>query len=438
LFPVVAAGEGVTLTPVLTLGERYDSNIFQLPSDLEEDDFITRITTGLRLRYQPQQTALLDFEYLPTFEIFADHSDENNVDHRLSLGIDAPLSRIIQVTFNDRLIVTEDANRRVRDIDLDDGTRQTSERVRQQVVINRGDLEARFRLAPRTVFGVLLDSYYEDVEVANEVDELRFEAGGELGYLTNIARENRVFLRYVAGFFRFSSNDEVGSNGDAGEVGFADRSDFDVHTVSVGYLHNFNPTLTGTFDLGYATSVSDAESIDGNSGIVGGLRLTKTLRTGQAAFTYRRSFGSGGAGGDQADTDRIVLQFSSNLSPKVTAGLDGTAVRLNYATQERNDRWFYSVRPRLGYQPLRWWQLSASYIWGLTDYDESERADRTDNNFLFISQFMLRAGLFIDLSYEYRERRFTSGTIIAGLDEGNEYDRHEVTLSLTYSPTLRF
>jgi hypothetical protein len=431
LLPVMAAGRGLRLTPVLTVGERYDSNIFQLSSD-EEDDFITRITTGLRLNYEPREGTLLDFEYLPTFEFFAENTDENDVDHRLSLGIDAPLSRIIQINANNRLVVTQDSNRRVRDIDVDTGTRLTSERIRQQVVINRGDLEAAFRLAPRTIFTALFDSYYEDVEVANEVDELRFEAGGELAYVTNLARQHRVFLRYIAGFFRFSSN------GDEDDPGVVNSPDFDVHTVSAGYLHNFNPTLTGTFTLGYSTTVSDDDAIDGNSGVVGGLTLEKTLRTGRARFSYERAFTSGGARGDQAESNRIVLDVAANLSPKVTAGLAGTVVRLKYATSESNDRWFYSVRPRLGYQPLRWWQLTASYIWGLTNFDESERANYTTNNFEFISQFMLRAGWFIDLSYEYRDRRFGAGSIVSEDVGDNEYDRHQVTLSLTYSPTLRF
>src|SRR5690606_30098324 len=111
-----------------------------------------------------------------------------------------------------------------RDIDVETGTRSTSERVRQQVIINRGDLKAAFRLAPRTIFTALASSYYEDVEVSNEVDELRFEVGGELAYLTNLARQHRVFLRYTAGFFRFNSN------GDEGDVGVLNVSDFDVHT----------------------------------------------------------------------------------------------------------------------------------------------------------------------------------------------------------------
>jgi hypothetical protein len=74
----------------------------------------------------------------------------------------------------------------------------------------------------------------------------------------------------------------------------------------------------------------------------------------------------------------------------------------------------------------------------LTNFDESERANYTTNNFEFISQFMLRAGWFIDLSYEYRDRRFGAGSIVSEDVDDNEYDRHQVTLSLTYSPTLRF
>ncbi len=89
---------------------------------------------------------------------------------------------------------------------------------------------------------------------------------------------------------------------------------------------------------------------------------------------------------------------------------------------------------------MRFWRLTASYIFGLSLFDESSQADRTDHRFAFASQFILRTGLSIDITYRYRQRRFEDPVMVMIDDdrERDEFDRNEVMLSLTYGRTFRF
>ena len=77
----------LTLTPSLSLGERYDDNIFETQTN-KQHDFITVLSPGIRVQYLPTAPTLgtqFDFDYRAAIEFFADHSSQNNVGHRLAL-----------------------------------------------------------------------------------------------------------------------------------------------------------------------------------------------------------------------------------------------------------------------------------------------------------------------------------------------------------------
>src|SRR5690348_6574960 len=76
-----AGTQTLTLTPFVSLGERYDDNIF-LTSSNKVSDFITLPAAGIRLRYVPSQVTSLDFDYRVDGQILAKHSDQNAVSHQ--------------------------------------------------------------------------------------------------------------------------------------------------------------------------------------------------------------------------------------------------------------------------------------------------------------------------------------------------------------------
>jgi hypothetical protein len=435
LCPVVVLSQVFSVTPSITVGERYDDNIFQTDAD-KEDDFITVITPGIVLRYAPSRETEINFDYEPSFEWFADETDANQISHRLLLDLKAALSRRLQVTLSDRFTITEEPSDRDRLIILEDGTRDRSDAERQQTIRNYATSTLRFQLAPRSSIGLLFDNLIEDVDDPDEVDEVRYAVGAEFGYLTHIQRQNRILLAFRTDIFDFDDNPDPNVDPD-GQI--SDEDDFLVHTASVGYEHHFSPTLTSTARLGYSfTSGLDSDDGDENSGIVGSIDLEKLLRTGSASIRYQRSLTSGGGVGGQVVADRVVTQIATNLSPKITAGLGANVTVMDFQAQEDDDqdRVYFTIRPSLGYQVLRALRLSASYDFASIIFDESIEPDRTDHRAFFESRLIFRQGWSVALSYEYRTRSFEDGAERSREDD--EFTRNRVFLSVTYGPTFRF
>jgi hypothetical protein len=438
LGPVVAWGQVLTLTPSLTIGERYDDNIFQEVE--EEDDFITTISPAIQLRYVPRAETVLTFEYQPAFEIFADNDDENFVSHRLDFGLESPLSRRFALKVNELLVITEEPGDRIQEVDdinLNPDARSDSREGRERTLRNVATASLNIGLASRTSLGLLFENLIEDVEDVDELDEFRYALGTELGYLTDVARQNRVFLSYAATLFTFSNNCEVG------EAGCRPQNDeeYTVHAITAGYEHNLSATLTAQARIGYADTVSDRDDVDGNDAIVGSIGMIKTLRTGQLALSYERDFTSGGGTSDQVIADRFVGRFNMRPTPKITTGLAGSFTFLDYQQENvapinDDDRTFLIIRPSLQYQMLRFLGFHADYSFSFSNYDEDVRADRTDHRLSAGAVLAIRAGLFVDLTYQYRNRTFDNTPEDDGTDD--EYSRNEIILSVTYQPTLRF
>jgi hypothetical protein len=413
----------LTLTPSLSLGERYDDNIFQT-RDNKADDFVTTVTPALELRYSPTSDTDLNFEYRPSFELFAKNSDQNQVSQNASVRFATPLTRLFSLNLRDTFVLTKEPGDRIVEIDEATGLRTVSREARSRTIRNSADVALQVQLAPRVPLGLVFRSLLEDVSVSTEVDEFRYTVGADLGYLVNVARGSRVFVSSDVTFHTFSANGPAAR----------DEPDFRVVTVNTGFQHAFSPKLSAHITVGYAVTESDAPD-DNDSGIVIDAGVVRTLRTGQASFDYRRHFTSGGGEGGQVLADTFVALFSSRISPKVTASLGGNLSFFDFKNAD-DDRLFFTVRPNLTYNVLRFWTLSLAYRYAVVNFKESVRADETGHRLSFTSRFTLRAGLFLAVTYRYRTRRFSSG--LTENRELDEYNRNEILLTLTYGPTFRF
>ncbi|MDH3603988.1 MAG: outer membrane beta-barrel protein, partial [Candidatus Tectomicrobia bacterium] len=439
LCPVVALSQVFSVTPSITVGERYDNNVFQ-SEDNEKDDFITVVTPGIALRYVPSRDTELNFDYQPSWEFYADETDENNLSHRLGLSLKAALSRRLQLTLSDDLRITDEPGDRIREVILEDGTRDSSDEGRERTISNTAAGSLRLLLASRSSIGLLFKNRVEYVDDPDEVDEVLYTVGSEFAYLTHIQRGNRVLLGFTTDFFYRDINADPNADPNAMPE---EADDFLVHYASVGYEHHFSPTLTTTARVGYYfTSGLDREDGDQERRPGGSIDLTKLLRTGSASIGFENRFTSGGGDGGEVVANRVVTQITTNLSPKIMASLGANATRLDFQGQvdEGDDRWFFTIRPKLSYQALRTLRLSAFYIFAMSKFDEATdpnrtQPDRRDHRFGAESRLTLRKGLSVALKYEYRTRSFEN--VSMNSREDDEFTRHRVFLSVTYGPTFR-
>jgi hypothetical protein len=427
----------LTITPSLSLGERYDDNIFETRTD-KQDDFITVLAPGIRVQYLPTAPTLgtlFDFDYRAAIEFFAEHSSQNNVNHRLSLTLTAPLAPSLDVRVRDLFVLTEDPFGRDERLSDPTGSRPVSRQRRERTVRNEAEGRADIRLGGRTSLGVLLGNLIEDVDIPEELDEFRYTVGTELGYTFNVARNSRVFVAYQATFESFRDNGAV-------PLGISDAA-FQVHAIGTGVRHELMPTLAVEAGLGYSFTTSNASQKDGHDGVIGNVQLTKTFNKGQASLGYVRRFSAEGDTGDVVIEDTVSARASINLTGKLTARLDGNVSWINFQsvttstlTSDNDDRRFLSIRPGLTYQILRPWGVSVAYIYEYTDYTNSTIANLTDHRLLVSTQYALREWLVLGLSYRYGARYEHGGnTSVRGVDE---FTGNQVMLTVTARPTLRF
>jgi len=436
----VSEAQRLTLTPFLSLGERYDDNIFQTFKN-RTDDFITLVSPGICANYvstAPTPDTTFHLDYQANFESFARHSSENQISHRGSLGFASQLTPALSLRVTDILVSTEEPRDRTDVINQFAGLRPASEQGRRRTVTNIADSALDIQLGTRSTLGVVFKSIVNNVDVPDEVDETSYSVGANLGYLTDVARRSTGYLSYLVTFHTFRENAPVTSGNET--------ADFEAHDIKVGFRRELTPTLSGNVAIGYAFVTSKDPQLDGDSGVAADLEITKTLSIGRVSLNYARNFTSGGGGGGAVLADTLRLSFLAEITGKLTAALDSSFSHYNFrnitadqVVTNGGNRSVWAVRPSLTYQILRPWRLSASYAYELTDFTQGGSnlniANIGDHRFTFASQFAVRQWLLLDLSYRYSTRQLSNGIPLLGVEP---FYRNEVILRLTAAPSFLF
>jgi hypothetical protein len=429
----------LTLTPSLSLGERYDDNIFETQTN-KQHDFITVLSPGIRVQYLPTAPTLgtqLDFDYRAAIEFYADHSSQNNVGHLLSLTLASPLAPSLQVSMRELLLITNNPLARDQRLSNPTGFRPASQQTSESTLHNEAEGRADIRLGGRTSLGVLFRNLIDNVDIPEELDEFRYTVGTELGYLFNVARNSRVFVGYQVTFESFNANGTV-------PLGDSDAP-FQVHAIGTGVRHELTPTLALDAALGYNFTTSDAPQKDGHNGFAMNARLTKTFYNGQASLGYVRRFSADGSTGNVTNEDTVSVAASINLTGKLTARFDSNVtwsnpqgVTTSTLNADNSDQRFLSIRPGLTYQILRPWGVSMAYAYEYTDYTNSTFANLTNHRLLLSTQYALREWLVLGLSYGYRAQH-AHGTVSQAAQAGvTDFTNNQVLLTVTAKPALRF
>ena len=434
------SGQRFTLTPLLSVGERFDDNIFQTFRN-RENDFITVVSPGICANYiSTAPTPDTDFflKYQANIESFAKNSSQNQVSHQGSLNFSSQLTPALSLRVADTLVITDEPLERTGVANQFIGLRPASQQGRSRTSTNIATSALDVQLGTRSTLGLVFNSIVNNVNTPSEVNETSYSVGVKFGYLTDVARRSTGYLSYLATFHTFRPNGPVTPGNET--------ADFQVQDVLVGFRHEFTPTLSGNFAIGPSFITSKDPKLDGNTNVAINLDVTKTLSIGQVSLNYARAQTSGGGGGEAVTSDTLRLAFFAEITGKLTAAL---STRLSYydylnltaseLVTNGGNRLVWAIGPSLSYQILRPWRISASYAYELTDFTQGisnvNLANIGDHRFAFISQFALRQWLFLDLSYRYTARHLSNGLPISDVEP---YYRNEVILRLTAAPSFLF
>lgn len=434
------SGQRLTLTPFLSVGERYDDNIFQTFSN-RADDFITVVSPGICANYvstAPTPDTDFHLRYQANIESFAKNSSQNQVSHQGLLNFSSQLTPALSLRVADTLVITDEPLERVDVANQFATLRPSSQQGRARTTTNIATSALDVQLGTRTTLGLVFNSIVNNVDVPTEVDETSYNVGAILGYLTDVVRRSTAYLSYKVTFHTFRPNASV----PAGD----ETADFQVQDVQVGFRHELTPTLSGNIAIGPSFITSKDPQIDGDTGVAINLDIIKTLSIGRVSLNYARNFTSGGGGGGATSTDILRLLFLAEITGKLTAGLESNLSYYNFQNISASDvianggsRLGWAIRPSLSYQILPPWRLFASYAYELTDFlkggSNVDTANIGDHRFAFTSQFALKRWLLLDLSYRYSVRNLGNGIPLLGVEP---YYRNEVILRLTAAPSFLF
>src|SRR5262245_419064 len=144
-FPTLPpfGNQRLLLVPFLSVGERYDDNIFLTPSP-KENDFITIPAGGVRLRYVPSRATFGSFDYRVGGEIFARHSDQNAISNQGELRFASQLNPFLSFDVRDTFISTTEPQQKFVGINQATGLREISQQNRTRTTSNiaAGTVEA--------------------------------------------------------------------------------------------------------------------------------------------------------------------------------------------------------------------------------------------------------------------------------------------------------
>jgi Putative beta-barrel porin 2 len=435
-----SSGQRFTLTPFLSVGERFDDNIFQTFSN-RENDFITVVSPGICADYvstAPTPDTDLYLKYQANIESFAKHSSQNQVSHQGSLNFSSQLTPALSLRVADTLVITDESSERAGVANQFASLRPASQQGRRRTSTNIATGALDVQLGTRSTLGLVFNSILNNVDVPTEVDETSYSVGVNLGYFTNVAQRSMGYLSYLVTFHTFQPNASVTPGNKT--------ADFQVQNVQVGFRHELTPTLSGNIAIGPSFVTSKDPKLDGDTGVAVNLEVIKTLGIGRASLNYTRNFTSGGGGGGAVTRDILRLLFFAEITGKLTAAVDSSLAYYNFQNISASNivtnggnRLAWAIRPSLSYQILRPWRLSASYAYELTDFTQRvsnvNLATIGDHRFAFTSQFALRQWLLLDLSYRYSTRQLNNGIPLVGIEP---FYRNEVILRLTAAPSFLF
>jgi hypothetical protein len=295
LFPCLAdAQTRIEVTPMITVSETYDDNIF-LTNNNKVSDWITVVTPGIAMNLVAEHTNL-QLRYAPSFTRYADRDDQDNTSHSAGLTFGQDLAQGLRFNLTDTYLQSKDP---LEDPQNVQGLRQT----RSEYWTNTTDANVSyiFGAENRVNVGYRYNIYendqitLDDSKIQSPYANLTYwfdvQNGAEVTYAYTDAKytndetlfaesdytSNSTGIRYLR---RFTPNSTgyVGYNYAAYDYERVLPQDFDVHDGFVGVDHSFSPEYTVSARVGYFIRVNDIT--DNQDGLTFTASLTRNFDRG--------------------------------------------------------------------------------------------------------------------------------------------------------------
>ena len=332
---------GLRLTPFVSQKFEYESNVFQVPED-EQDDVIFTTIPGFILELSRSELTL-SLGYRAEFLSFLDLTAQNTVHNFVALQGRYETPRTLLTLRGDVIDTSEPP-----------GTELTGRIDSLTVYVAP---EAEYRLTSRLSAGLNYSWRHVDYETQfDELDRDEHLVGGSV-------------------FWKFRPTADIGLNYSYGWLDFdtAPERDATRHLVSVILRGDLTAKLSSTLRFGYETRDGDLEDFEGF--IMGGaLTYRPGARTSVTLAVDRSLQESVFATSAFYVTTIGVLTVEHQIRPRLTVRGIATLGNNDYPNEEtvdgrtdtRND-WIYGFGAGVEYEVLRWMRLGAQYTYEQRD-----------------------------------------------------------------------
>ena len=400
-----AMGKGrIEITPMVTISEVYDDNIF-LDKENTKSDYITTISPGIGLNMYSQHNGL-DLFYAPTFVKYHEYSDNDTTRHSARLHAWQQMGKSLRFDLRDEYLKSEDpAETSLAGYE----ERQRLRHTRYTYERNIADAALQYRFGPED--SLKIGYRHELMENKDPLLDDTTEHGPYGGVTYWFDKHNGMDLNYRFTRASFERNDgnPSGDDFDGHEadvrylyrwnqktqayIGYGytsrdfedeSRDDRTVHEGSVGMTHRFSPLTSLSLDVGYYKP--EGYGTDDTGHLSYGATLNRTLERGALSLKAR-------SGWDEdyldAEDQRGYTRYWSvagdvdyALLENLTAYAGGSYRENTYHLTDDEDK-TYRGRGGLAIRFLRWYSVSLEYAY-LNRRSDDPGDEYVDNRIMLI------------------------------------------------------
>ncbi len=384
-----AMGKGrIEITPVVTVSEVYDDNIF-LDKENTKSDYITSISPGIGFDIYSQRNGL-DLFYAPTFVKYHEYSDNDTTRHNARLHAWQQMGKSLRFDLRDEYLKSEDpAEASLASYE----ERQRLRHTRYTYERNVADAALRYQFGAED--SLKIGYRHELLENKDPLLDDTTEHGPYGGVTYWFDKHNGMDLNYRFTRASFNRND-----------GNPSGDDFDGHEFDVRYLYRWNQRTRAHVGYGYTIREFEDESREDRTvheGLMGITHSFSPLTSLSFDVGYYKPEGYG-------TDDKGHASYGATLNRKLERGGLSLRARSGWdedyldAEEQRGYTRYWSVGGSVDYVLLKNLTAYANASYRENTYHLTDAGDET-----FGGRSGLRVGFLrwysISLEYAYLNRR---------------------------------
>ncbi|MCK5544831.1 MAG: outer membrane beta-barrel protein [Desulfobulbaceae bacterium] len=379
--PCISGARTNSLYGSVSVRQSYDSNVYRTDEDHEEG-WTTILSPTIRLTSEGKSDSC-SFSYSPGIR-YNHRTDEDDLDHDLSLSVDKSLSSRVKVAIRDNFVETEESVQ-----DEEAGIVLSEDRLDNRYWTNSFSARMEFEYAMDSMLVLAYANSILDNESAGQDDYIKHNPSVSVSYRFNPQWDGNLSYDYTKGNFTLS--DDLKQHSSALKVGFQVTTnhkfsgeysfshtdfqgisdDYSIHGETLGWDWGIDQRTDLSVSVG-VTHVSRDSGTD-SSAFKYGLSVSREFKRGNISFSGNGGFDERYFEGAGEGLSRFRM-LKGSLSYQLMENLSSD-LYLSYRNDDDpdqiddNEKDTYGAGVNLSYAFGRWYSISVDYSYRQVNAD---------------------------------------------------------------------